>query len=68
MNFETLKKIENLLFKRSENIYSSSIFRTDLDKRNIIEDSFIYLYDINCVYHKVEFDNLVELKERSKNG
>lgn len=45
-------------------IHTKFIFRTDLDKRNIIEDSFIYLYDINCVYHKVEFDNLVDLKDK----
>lgn len=45
-------------------IHTKFIFRTDLDKRNIIEDSFIYLYDINCVYHKVEFNNLVDLKEK----
>ena len=45
-------------------IHTKFIFRTDTHKRNIIEDSFIYLYDINCVYHKVEFDNLVELKDK----
>lgn len=45
-------------------IHTKFIFKADLQKRNIIDNSFIYLYDINCVYHKVEFDNIVELKQK----
>ena len=45
-------------------IHTKFIFKADLDKRNIIEDSFIYLYDINCIYHKMEFSNVIDLKEK----
>ena len=45
-------------------IHTKFIFKADLDKRNIVEDSFIYLYDINCVYHKVEFKNVIDLKNK----
>jgi len=45
-------------------IHTKFIFKADLDKRNIVEDSFIYLYDINCVYHKIEFSNVLDLKEK----
>lgn len=45
-------------------IHTKFIFKTDLDKKNIIENSFIYLYDINCVYHKMEFDNPIDLKTK----
>ena len=45
-------------------IHTKFIFKADLDKRNIVEDSFIYLYDINCVYHKIEFSNVIDLKEK----
>lgn len=45
-------------------IHTKFIFKTDLDKRNIIEDSFIYLFDINCVYHKIEFDNIMDIKRK----
>jgi hypothetical protein len=45
-------------------IHTKFIFKTDLDKKNIIENSFIYLYDINCVYHKMEFDNPVDLRTK----
>jgi hypothetical protein len=45
-------------------IHTKFIFKTDINKRDVIESSFIYLYDINCIYHKMEFDNVIELKEK----
>lgn len=45
-------------------IHTKFIFKTDLEKRNIIDNSFIYLYDINCVYHKIEFDSILDLKNK----
>ena len=45
-------------------IHTKFIFKVDMEKRNLIEDSFIYLYDINCVYHKMEFDNVIDLKKK----
>jgi hypothetical protein len=45
-------------------IHTKFLFKTDLEKRDIVEKEFIYLYDINCVYHKVQFDNTIDLKEK----
>ncbi len=45
-------------------IHTKFIFKTDLDKKNIVENSFIYLYDINCVYHKIEFENSIDLRKQ----
>jgi hypothetical protein len=45
-------------------IHTKFIFKTDLEKRNIIDNSFIYLYDINCVYHKIEFSTIIDLKKK----
>jgi hypothetical protein len=45
-------------------IHTKFIFKTDLEKKNIIENSFIYLYDINCVYNKIEFKNAIDLKTK----
>ncbi len=45
-------------------IHTKFIFRTDLEKRNVIDNSFLYLYDINCNYHKVDFKNIIEMKNR----
>ena len=45
-------------------IHTKFIFKCDLDKRNIVDMSFIYLFDINCVYHKMEFTNILDLKRK----
>lgn len=45
-------------------IHTKFIFKTDLNKRNILENSFIYLYDINCVYHRIEFSNIIDMKKK----
>lgn len=45
-------------------IHTKFIFKCDLDKRKIIENSFIYLYDINCIYHKIEFDSTLDLRNK----
>ena len=45
-------------------IHTKFIFKTDLDKKNLIENSFIYLYDINCVYNKIDFKNEIDLKTK----
>lgn len=56
--------IHGLNIEDTSIIHTKFIFKTDTDKRNVIDMSFIYLYDINCVYHKIEFDNPLDLKEK----
>lgn len=45
-------------------IHTKFIFKTDKEKKKIIDNSFIYLFDINCVYNKVEFRNSIDLKTK----
>jgi hypothetical protein len=45
-------------------IHTKFIFKVDLEKRNLIDNSFIYLYDINCNYHKVDFNNIIDMKNK----
>ncbi len=45
-------------------IHTKFIFKADLNKREIIENSFIYLYDINCIYHKMEFESVLDLSKK----
>ena len=55
-----LKLVISLHGLNTENstiIHTKFIFKVDTNKRHLIENSFIYLYDINCIYHKIEFDN-----------
>ena len=45
-------------------IHTKFIFKTDLEKINIIDNSFLYLYDINCVYHQIKFDSSLDIKKK----
>ena len=45
-------------------IHTKFIFKTDLEKRKLLDNSFIYLYDINCNYRKVDFNNIVIMKNK----
>jgi hypothetical protein len=56
--------IHGLTTEDTSIIHTKFIFKTDLEKRNIIDNSFIYLYDINCVYHKMEFTTIIDLKKK----
>ena len=56
--------IQGLSTAETNIIHTKFLFKTDLEKRNIVDKDFIYLYDINCIYHKVEFDSIIDLKEK----
>lgn len=56
--------IHGLALEDSSIIHTKFIFKTDLEKREIIDESFIYLYDINCAYHKIEFSTIIDLKKK----
>jgi hypothetical protein len=56
--------IHGLTLEDTSIIHTKFIFKTDLEKRNIIDNSFIYLYDINCIYHKIEFSTIIDLKKK----
>lgn len=45
-------------------IHTKFIFKTDLEKRLIIDKSFTYLYDINCIYHKMDFQSVIDMKKK----
>jgi hypothetical protein len=56
--------LHGVTFEETSIIHTKFIFKTDLDKRWITDMSFIYLWDINCIYHKNEFKNILDLKKK----
>lgn len=62
--YKLVISIHGLSVEDSSIIHTKFIFKSDLEKRYIIEDSFIYLYDINCVYHRINFDNIIDMKQK----
>ena len=65
--YKLVISIHNLSIKETLIIHTKFIFKTDKHKHFVTDESFIYLYDINCVYHKVDFDNVVDLKSKIEN-
>jgi hypothetical protein len=48
-------------------IHTKFIFKTNLEKTDLVSNSFIYLYDINCIYHSVDFKDIFDLEKKLKN-
>jgi hypothetical protein len=61
--YKLVISVHGLSMEDTTIIHTKFIFKTDKNKRNIIEDSFIYLYDINCIYHKINFSNVIDMKQ-----
>ena len=62
--YKLVISIHNLSVEDTLIIHTKFIFKTDIKKQFVIEPSFLYLYDINCIYHKVDFDNVIDLKTK----
>jgi hypothetical protein len=60
--YKLVISIHNLSIEDTLIIHTKFIFKTDLGKSKIVDNSFIYLYDINCNYHKQNFSNVIDLK------
>ena len=45
-------------------IHTKFIFKTDLEKVNLTDNSFNYLYDINCIYRQINFSDIDNLKHK----
>jgi len=56
--------IHGLSIEDSSIIHTKFIFKVDENKRNLQDNTFIYLYNINCVYHLVEFESVHDLKKK----
>ena len=48
-------------------LYTKLIFVTDIEKVNLVDNTFLYLYDINCQYNNKDFDDLEDLEEQLDN-
>lgn len=53
-----------IFFKEVTVLYTKFIFFVDSEKINVTKDSFLYLFDINCLYKNVEFTDLDDMKNK----
>ncbi len=62
--YKLVISIHGISYKDTLIIHTKFIFKTDLQKRSLIDRSLIYLYDINCIYHRIDFSNVIDMKEK----
>lgn len=62
--YKLVISIHGLMVEDTSVIHTKFIFKVDKEKRNVIENYFHYLYDVNCVYHKINFGSSTELKNK----
>lgn len=68
-NSDELKLIiffHNIFYDNTNIIYSKIIFITDKDKMYLSNNNFVYLYDINCEYKRVDFDDIKDFEIKIK--
>jgi len=56
--------MNKVLYEDVNILYTKLIFITDANKTNVTKNYFTYLFDINCVYHRVEFTDLEDMSQK----
>jgi hypothetical protein len=56
--------INNLFFNKSNILHTKFMFYTDLEKTKILGNSFKYLFDINCIYREVQFNDAIDMETK----
>lgn len=56
--------INNLFYEKTNILHTKIIFLVDDNKRKLLKNKFFYLYDINCDYKEVNFDDVEDLKSK----
>lgn len=66
-SFDYLKlvlAIHQLNYKKLSLLHTKFMFKTDIHKVMLLENSFSYLYDMNCQYKMLNFKNTEDLKKK----
>lgn len=59
--------INNLFYEKTNIIHNKIVFDTDNKKRKIMGNYFYYLYDINCKFKKISFNDIIDLETKLLN-
>lgn len=54
--------INNLFYEKTNILHTKFVFLVDDEKTKLLKNKFFYLYDINCDFHEVDFEDTVELE------
>jgi len=64
--YKLVISLHGLTFEDTIIVHTKIIFKTNLEKTGLIDDTFHYLYDIKCVYKQVRYnsDDTEDLKNK----
>lgn len=62
--YKLILALNGLVYDNTNVIHTKFIFHTNESKLKIIDNYFIYLYDINCIYHEIEFSNITDIEDK----
>lgn len=65
-NLKLVIFLNKLFYKTTSMLYTKLIFVVDSEKKRLINNSFMYLYDINCIYKSVEFEDTSDFVKKLK--
>jgi len=54
--------INNLFYEKTDILHTKFVFIVDDGKRKLLKNKFFYLYDINCNYKEIDFDDADNLE------
>lgn len=63
-NLKLVIFFNKLFYKSTSVLYTKLIFLVDSDKKYLSNSSFMYLYDINCIYKSIEFEDLPDFNKK----
>jgi hypothetical protein len=63
-DYKLIISIHGLSMGETLVVHTKFIFKVDSGKSHLVDSSFIYLYDINCIYHKIDFEGYIGLKNK----
>ena len=66
-NLRLVMSLDKILYDDINIIYTKIIFTTDKNKTKLITNYFTYLFDINCEYVRVEFNDLNDMTNKISN-
>jgi len=65
--YKIIITINNIFYNKTNIIHTKLVFYTDKNKSKLINNYFDYLYDINCVFKRIKFDDIYNLESKINN-
>lgn len=63
-NLRLIISVNKIYSKNEINIFTKLMFNVNKEKNSLVSNSFKYLYEINCQFKEIGFENLLDFKNK----